>query len=199
MARCLVLLTLLAALVGGFVLGQQPAEPRSSQEDWIGLTDPDVHTWLDGKARTPASPPVGRYLPVGADRMLDTTSGRLYAVNEERWQLAASLDGPDPFATVEKGPAKEGVELTGRLRRPAKWTPQLELHPAGQLKLIDLEGELLREIPEGTPLLVRGVVRSRLHRGGTDDNPSPFPPQWLVWVEVTDLEVRPEPNPTENR
>jgi len=36
---------------------------------------------------------------------------------------------------------------------------------------------------------VRGVVRSRLHRGGTEENPSPFPAQWIVWLEVTEVEI----------
>lgn len=83
----------------------------------------------------------------------------------------------------------EMVELTGTLHRPIKWTPQLKIVPAGQIQHIDLEGNQIRDIKEGTPLRVRGVVRSRLHRGGTKENPSPFPPQWIIWLEVSQVEV----------
>jgi hypothetical protein len=86
-------------------------------------------------------------------------------------------------------PEPKPIELSGRLHRPVKWTPQLEIVPAGQVPRIDLKGELLRDIKEGTPVRVRGVVRTRLHRGGTESNPSPFPPQWIVWLEVTEVEV----------
>jgi hypothetical protein len=51
----------------------------------------------------------------------------------------------------------------------------------------------LREIKEGTSISVRGVVRSRLHRGGTKENPSPFPAQWIIWLEVTDVKVLDDP------
>lgn len=91
-------------------------------------------------------------------------------------------------------PEPRVVELSGRLRRPVKWTPQLEVMPDGQVPRIDLQGELLREIKDGTALRLRGVARTRLHRGGTDANPSPFPPQWIVWIEVTEIEVLNDPS-----
>jgi hypothetical protein len=95
------------------------------------------------------------------------------------------------FAQGDQKPAPEAkpVELSGRLRRPIKWTPQLEIVPAGQVQRIDLEGNLIRDIKDGTPLRVRGVVRTRLHRGGTEQNPSPFPAQWIISLEVTEVEV----------
>ena len=89
----------------------------------------------------------------------------------------------------QKRPEPKPIELSGRLHRPIKWTPQLEISPAGQFPRIDLEGNLLRDIKEGTPLRVRGVVHSRLHRGSTKENLSPFPPQWIIWLEVTEVEV----------
>ena len=92
-------------------------------------------------------------------------------------------------------PEPQPIELSGRLRKPIKWTPQLELIPSGQgIKHIDLGGPLLRNIEEGTPIRVRGVVRSWLHRGGTKDNPSPFPPQWTIQLQVTHLEVLADPH-----
>ncbi|MEE8287219.1 MAG: hypothetical protein V3R72_11040 [Gammaproteobacteria bacterium] len=85
------------------------------------------------------------------------------------------------------------IELSGVLRRPLKWTPHLELVPAGQTKRIDLKGDLLNDIQDGTPICVRGVVRSHLHPGSTEDNLSPIAPQWLVWLEVTELRVLDDP------
>ena len=88
-----------------------------------------------------------------------------------------------------KRPEPQVVELSGRLKRPVKWTPQLEIVPAGQVPRIDLQGELLRDIKEGTPIRVRGVMQTRLHRGSTKENLSPFPAQWIIELHVTELEV----------
>ena len=85
------------------------------------------------------------------------------------------------------------IELSGRLHRPVKWMPQLELIPAGQIKRFDVQGKLLQDHKEGAFLRVRGVVRSKLHRGGTKENPSPFPPQWNIWLEVTELDILNDP------
>lgn len=85
------------------------------------------------------------------------------------------------------------VELSGRLVRPVKWTPQLDVFPSGVVKRFDLRGPLLDGVRAGTPIYVRGVVHSELHRGGTKDNLSPFPPQWMIWLEVTELKVLSDP------
>jgi hypothetical protein len=120
--------------------------------------------------------------------MLDTTNGTLYATSGDQWQVVARLNSNDgASARTQETAPNELIELSGRLRRPIKWTPQLELVPAGQIKHIDVEGEVLRNVAEGTPLRLRGVVRSRLHHGGSADNPSPFPPQWVVWLDVAEI------------
>ena len=98
-----------------------------------------------------------------------------------------------PVTAPKRRPEPQPIELSGRLHRPPKWSPQLELIPAGQIKRFDLHGDLLRDVKEGTFLRVRGVVRSWLHRGGTRENPSPFPPQWTVQLEVTEVEVLADP------
>lgn len=92
-------------------------------------------------------------------------------------------------AAQKQDPECKPIELSGRLHRPGKWSPQLEIWPSGQFPRIDLRGELIRDIKEDTPLRVRGIVRSRLHRGSTKDNLSPFPPQWIIELEVTEVEV----------
>jgi hypothetical protein len=88
----------------------------------------------------------------------------------------------------------EVVELSGILRRPVKWSPQLEIVPAGVVKRIDLKGTLVEgneakeELKDGQAVKVWGVVRTWLHRGGTQENPSPFPRQWMIQLEVTKVE-----------
>jgi len=106
------------------------------------------------------------------------------------WLFAAgSLVLSSAAAEQKAKPEPQAIELSGRLHRPIKWTPQLKVFPAGQFSHIDLQGDLLRDIKEGTPLRVKGVVHSRLHRGSTQSNPSPFPAQWILWLEVTEMEV----------
>ena len=87
----------------------------------------------------------------------------------------------------------EVVELSGILRRPVKWVPQLEIVPSGVIQRIDLDGKLVEGgrtagLKDGQAIKVWGVVRTRLHRGGTAENPSPFPPQWMISLEVTKVQ-----------
>ena len=89
----------------------------------------------------------------------------------------------------DRRPKAEPVVLSGRLHRPPKWSPQLDLGLSGQIRYFDLRGDLLESIEEGTAIRVTGIVRTRYHRGGTPKNPSPFPAQWMIWLEVTELEV----------
>lgn len=90
-------------------------------------------------------------------------------------------------------PEPELIELSGKFTRPGKWSPQLELIPAGQVRRIDLGGELLEPFKGGEYLRVKGVMQSRLHRGSTEKNLSPFPPQWILQLEVTEVEVLDHP------
>jgi hypothetical protein len=95
--------------------------------------------------------------------------------------LAVARDDGDKPSS----PQPEPIELSGTIHRPVKWTPQLKVWPAGQFQTIDLQGKLLDGLAEGTPIWVKGVVRSQLHTGAD----SPFPAQWILWMEVTDLKV----------
>jgi len=101
----------------------------------------------------------------------------------------AALGGARRSVPERRRAKAEPIELCGRLHRPGKWSPQLDLGVGGRIRYLDLDGELLRGIKEGTALRVVGVVRSHYHRGGTADNPSPFPPQWIISLAVTELEV----------
>ena len=102
--------------------------------------------------------------------------------------LAPVLAGPRAVSEAGR-PKAEPVELSGRLRRPPKWSPQLDLGLSGHIRYFDLRGDLLKNVKDGTAIRVTGVVRTRYHRGGTVENPSPFPAQWMIWLEVTELEV----------
>lgn len=146
---------------------------------------------------SPARP--GRYVIIGEYVLPEPRAEGFRAqspplvIDVQAPQEPAAAGGPSPR------PEPQPVELSGRLVRPVKWTPQLEIIPSGQVRRFDLRGNLLDGIKEGTPLRVRGVVRSELHRGGTPENPSPTPSQWLIWLEVTHVEILADPLDVLNR
>jgi len=120
----------------------------------------------------------------------------VFAVTLVRWKtdrLEAQAQRPVGVPAAPPEPACEPIELSGVLRRPAKASPQLELAPAGGTHWFAVTGPLLKGIPEGTPLYVKGVVRSYLHLGSTANNVSAFPPQWHVSLRVTELQVLDDP------
>ena len=96
MARFVVPVAVLVALVGGYVAGQQPG-PTSGRE--VGGSNPH-YQWSGGDSDVGKvqvsghAPTVGRYVPFGVGMMLDTTNGTLYAMggNSTRWTVAAEFD-----------------------------------------------------------------------------------------------------------
>ena len=108
-------------------------------------------------------------------------------------QLNLQLQRPTGVPSKPKPPECEEIELSGKLHRSSKWNPTLELIPPGRCGSFDLHGELLKDVPVGAYIRVKGVVRSHLHAGATEDNPSAFPPQWIIGVEVTELETLDDP------
>lgn len=111
-----------------------------------------------------------------------------------RTQPRKELQHRQPSATNQRDqspyePKCEAIELAGILRRGSKSPHRLDLLPAGGIKSFDLGGRLLDGVPVESHIRVWGFVRSRLHAGGTSENPSPFPPQWYIYLEVTELEV----------
>jgi hypothetical protein len=113
MARCIVPVLMIVALVGGYVLAQQLEEqpaidrdgatphPITSEQrarDGVGVindlparqaSDPNLlHYELIADLPRPHAP-VGRYVPADGGRMLDTTNGTLYAVEGDRWRVVA--------------------------------------------------------------------------------------------------------------
>jgi hypothetical protein len=117
MARFVVPLLVLVAMVGGYVVGQQPDKkavaPGESpnpvleeqhRRDGIGVIN-------DVDARTPTATivaPVGRYIAADGGRMLDSTDGTLYAVSGDRWQEVAKLK-------TATEPAENSARKTGNI------------------------------------------------------------------------------------
>ncbi len=105
-------LAIAVVLVGGYVFGQQPAaepkpEAKESEEEFFTVesaferlplspTDPlqaaaSAVAKALAESKTPAVNPVGRYVPFGNDRMLDTTNGTLFRIEGKSWVPAVEL------------------------------------------------------------------------------------------------------------
>ena len=108
MARFAVPVLVLVALVGGYVVGQQPppantsapktvGEPEKGPEQEIGGSQPHYYQWSGGAIDvgkvqlTGHASPVGRYVPFQVGLMIDTTNGTLYAMegNPTPWKVVA--------------------------------------------------------------------------------------------------------------
>lgn len=53
--------------------------------------------------------------------------------------------------------------------------------------------EELAQIPVGAVVRVKGRLGTRFHKGGTPQNPSPFPSTCFIYMEVESLEVLHDP------
>lgn len=113
MARIVVAFGLLIALVGGYVVGQQPEQrPSPSREepiphpilveqrerDGTGVINDLLAHRRDARALSEllgdpqqTAAPVGRYVPADGGRMLDTTDGTLYAPQGDWWAPVTKL------------------------------------------------------------------------------------------------------------
>jgi hypothetical protein len=99
MARYVVPVVVLLALVGGYVVGQQPGADGIDED--IGVIN-DLAPTLAVTA--PELRPVGRYVPFPVGMLLDTTSGTLYVQegNTGRWKAVVTMTG-EPPADLERG------------------------------------------------------------------------------------------------
>ncbi len=88
--------------------------------------------------------------------------------------------------------AKAEVELVGTLRAPrsSKSAYRLEIYPAGNQKVIELLGDALKGIPDGTPVRVTGAVRTQVVGPAKGDSDQ-YPIQWGVWLRVSKVESFP--------
>jgi len=53
----------------------------------------------------------------------------------------------------------------------------------------DREPELLARVKLPARVRVRGELGTEHHAGGTRENPSPFPPAWMVFMDVHEVET----------
>lgn len=51
------------------------------------------------------------------------------------------------------------------------------------------DGELLSKVKPDSRVRVTGRLNTRLHPGGTDDNPSPFGRTWYIYMDVEKLDI----------
>ena len=121
MARSVVPFVVMLALVGGYVLGQQPTSaPDAPRTHRVRNIDPAAARWLVGKMAPPApTGQVGRYASAGEDRLLDTADGTLYRLDGDRWHVLATIahgEAAVPEAAVQRAasdttPAPAGDNL----------------------------------------------------------------------------------------
>jgi len=84
MARYVVPVVVLLALVGGYVVGQQPETVPGETV----ATPPAQVIWAAppaGQLMLTMSSQVGRYVPFEGGKMLDTTNGTLYRIDADAW------------------------------------------------------------------------------------------------------------------
>lgn len=114
MARSVVPFVVMLALVGGYVLGQQPTSaPDAPRTHRVRNIDPAAARWLVGKMTPPPAPTgqVGRYASAGDDRLLDTADGTLYRLDGDRWHVLATIahgEAALPEAALQR-PAADAV------------------------------------------------------------------------------------------
>ena len=112
----------------------------------------------------------------------------------KRALLVVSLCMSLPFliAAQPKGETKqtEGSTLTGVIHRHGKpITPAyLKIDGGGRL---NLSGTRLGKIEDGTRVLVRGAIKTKLH--APPRGTSPLPTQWIVSMWVDHVEVIDKP------
>jgi hypothetical protein len=114
---------------------------------------------------------------------------------------------------VAAGAAAAGIAAPGgraggdELKAPRLWTleGELKVHPKFiyryYLTLLDgqkcalygfdhsREPDQLARLPLPIRVRVRGVLGTAHHPGGTNDNPSPFPEGWTLYMDVHEVEA----------
>jgi len=97
MARYVVPVVVLLAMVGGYVVGQQPTnaltelDGDANGDGKVDLADMGLFKHAPSGARHTSE--IGRYVPFEGGKMLDTTNGTLYAMegNPTQWKSVATM------------------------------------------------------------------------------------------------------------
>jgi len=126
----------------------------------------------------------------GYFELFDSADGVIHSSQPIWLEISKQLKNSEMIAASrENHPKPERIELSGKLVRPMKASPYLNLGLSGSMQRFHVRGELLGNIKEGTFIRVKGIVRSHYHKGGTASDRSPFPAQWMIWLDVTELKT----------
>ena len=80
------------------------------------------------------------------------------------------------------GIAKE-PDLTGVLRKTVKALSPYRLELDGATGSLYLRGEILKDIPDGTRIWVKGTIQTSLYDNRNDPTPA-MPMQWHIYMDV---------------
>lgn len=64
-------------------------------------------------------------------------------------------------------------------------------------KRVGLKGELLNNIEKDSRIAIRGIIRTYWHNGGSQDNRSPFPAAWRIYMDVKEVKIVDKNTPVE--
>ncbi len=78
-------------------------------------------------------------------------------------------------------------ELTGILKRAAKALAPYQLELDGATGSMLLRGDVLKDIPDGTRIRVRGYLKTQIHDNSNDPTPA-MPMQWHVYMDVREYQ-----------
>lgn len=161
MARSIFPFVAVLALVGGYVLGQQPAsEAEAPRTHRVRNVDPAAARWLVGKMTPAPTGQVGRYAAAGEDRLLDTTDGTLYRLDGDRWHVLATIahgePAPAPAPAAPPAPADDNLleSIDTKIRENRESAARLEnalqnvTSPTSRANLEQARDRLLDRIEE---------------------------------------------------
>jgi hypothetical protein len=131
------------------------------------VTHEELTLWLEARGQkgqpAPAPPSyraqIGRYAPAGPDRMLDTTNGILYAVNEDKWRIVATLESGATAANVQHGAAaavdKLGRDIDAEIQRILDQLSVVE----GAIERLPLDSDRRADLEQGRGKLLKSLVQ----------------------------------------
>lgn len=91
---------------------------------------------------------------------------------------------------LDAAPEEERFALEGNLRVHPKYMFRFYLDGFGDGQSCALlKNDKLEQIQPGSRIRVEGKFGSRFHKGDTKDNPSPFPPDCYIYMNVEAVKV----------
>lgn len=62
---------------------------------------------------------------------------------------------------------------------------------------IGLNGEVLKNIENDSRIIIRGIIKTYWHNGGSQANRSPFPADWRIYMDVKEVKIVEKNTPVE--